>query len=173
MGMKLNEILDVDIPAPGAANTALVALPAPDVSEQANNSITQDAIDARNNIRTLIAQGSQAVAELLALARDARTPRAYEVASNMLKTMSELSHDLLEVHQREQSLAEPEEPAVAGGDIHIGQAVFVGSTSDLGELVKQRRAKRNANTITVEAETIGVVQTETSQPEVLSQESKT
>ena len=169
LDQKLSEILDVELPLPGNSVTSLVIAP-PDVSAQSNNTITQDAYDARQNIRTLIAQGSLAVSELLVLARDARTPRAYEVASNMLKTLSELSHDLLEVHQREQSLSEPELTAQEG-DIHIGQAVFIGSTSDLSDLVKQRRAQRHANTIEVQAQTITDVQVETGRAEVLPQES--
>ncbi len=148
--MNLNEILDVEIPLPQASNANSVAIVVvPDMSSHANNTVEEDAHESRKNVRLMIAQGTQAVTELLALARDLKTPRAYEVVSNMLKTMSELSQDLLTVHQQEQSLTQP---AAEGGDIHIGQAVFVGSTSELGELVKQRRAQRNANTITVKAE---------------------
>jgi hypothetical protein len=55
-------------------------------------------------------------------------------------------------HQSEQVLGQPE----LGGEVHnhIEQAVFVGSTSELSELVRQKRlerAEREANTITVSA----------------------
>ncbi len=167
--MNLNEILDVDIPLPKAPDSNAIAIVvASDVSSSANNTVEEDAHDARKNVRLMIAQGTQAVTELLSLARDLKTPRAYEVASNMLKTLSELSQDLLTVHQQEQSLTQP---APEGGDIHIGQAVFVGSTSELGDLVKRKRNERNANTITIKAESVRDVQAETGQPEILSQES--
>jgi histidyl-tRNA synthetase len=136
----------------------------PDVSGSANNTIEQDAAETRKNVRTLIAQGTQAVTELLALARDLKTPRAYEVASNMLKTMSDLSQDLLVVRQQEKTLEETADT----GDITIQQAVFVGSTADLAELVKLKRAERkNANTITVKAESVTDVQGTTSLQEIL------
>lgn len=171
--MNLSEILDVPVPQPQAnANGTSVAIAVPDVSHLANNDVTQDAIDARNNVRLMIAQGNQAATEMLALARDLKTPRAYEVASTMLKTMAELSHDLLEVHQKEQSLIADPTPTESG-DIHIGQAVFIGSTSDLSELVKQRRAQRNANTQIIEAKAIRDVQAEASEPTVLPQEPAT
>lgn len=169
---SLHEILDVDLPP--ASNQAQLPAPAietPDVSGAANNTVNQDATDARHAIRTLIAQGTTAVSELLALARNSGTPRAYEVAANMLKTMAELNHDLMQVHQEERALVEVEDaPEVHN---HFENAVFVGSTSDLGELVKQRRAQRNANTITVEAKTISGVQVEAGGAEVLPQEPTT
>lgn len=147
--MNLNEILDVEVPVPG--NTVPQVYVAPDVTAQANNTIQDDAADIRKNVRTLIAQGTVAVTELLSLARDLKTPRAYEVASNMLKTLSELSQDLLTVRQQEQSLVE--EPTGPVGDVNIQNAVFVGTTAQLGEILKQRRAEERvalaANTITV------------------------
>jgi ABC-type transport system involved in cytochrome bd biosynthesis fused ATPase/permease subunit len=166
----LSQILDLEVPVPGAnTNTAVaVVLAVPDVSAMANNTVEEDAAETRKHVRTLIAQGTQAVTELLALARDLKTPRAYEVASNMLKTMSELSQDLLVVRQQEQSLIE--EPTSEGGDINIGTAVFVGSTADLGELVKLKRAQRHANTITVQAESVTDVQAEARLPEILPEE---
>lgn len=166
--MKLSEILDVEVPLPAPpANTALLI---PDVSASANNTVEQDADDIRKNVRTLIAQGTLAVTELLALARDLKTPRAYEVASTMLKTMSELSQDLLTVHQQEQSLTQEDEPSITG-DVNIG-AVFVGSTTELGERIKyERRIQRDAKVIEVKAENVTDVQVETSQPEILPKES--
>jgi hypothetical protein len=167
---NLSEILDVDIPLPTTNTSLVVSLPVPDVSSSANNTVAQDAQDARTNVRLMIAQGTQAVTELLQLARDLKTPRAYEVASNMLKTMAELSQDLLTVHQQEQSL---QEAPPEGGDVNIQNAVFIGSTADLGELVKKRRNMKYANTITVQAESVSVLPTEASKPEILPQESQT
>ena len=137
------------MPVPG--NTAMQVYVTPDVSAQTNNTVQDDAAEIRKNVRTLIAQGTLAVTELLALARDLKTPRAYEVASNMLKTMSELSQDLLTVHQQEQALVQ--EPVGHVGDMTIQNAVFVGTTAQLGEIIKQRRAEERAalaaTTITV------------------------
>jgi hypothetical protein len=93
----------------------------------------------------MIAQGTQAVTELLTLARDLKTPRAYEVAANMLKTLAELSQDLLAVHQQEMSLVEPEAPVA--GDVNIETAVFLGSTADLQEMIRIKRDEKRLRTI--------------------------
>jgi hypothetical protein len=137
---RLSEILDVEIPTPGATQTQELVVP--DVSASANNVAEQDAKDARNNIRLLIAQGSNALTDLLLVARDGKHPRAYEVVAGLLKTLAELNADLLGIHEKEQRLGGPDTQESADGDIHIEQAVFVGSTTDLQELIKQKRKER-------------------------------
>jgi len=147
--MKLSEILDVDLPPPTpptTANTTLaVVVPTVDVSASANNDVSQDALEARNNVRVMIAQGNQAVLEMLALAKDLKTPRAYEVAANLLKTMAELSQDLMAVHLQEATLIDPE--TATTGNVNIGTAVFVGSTSDLQDMIKLKREEKKKITV--------------------------
>jgi hypothetical protein len=131
-------LLDADLPVP-TANTTQQEIAVPDVSTQANNNVIQDANEARTNIRLLIAQGTQAITELLSLTRAARTARSYEVLAGMLKTMAELNHDLMKVHENEQKLSDA--PPQEGGEVHnhIDKAVFVGSTAELSELMKQKK----------------------------------
>jgi hypothetical protein len=154
--MKLSEILDVENPPPAqpsptTTSVAPVAPPqppvvvVPDVSASANNDVSQDAVEARNNVRLMIAQGNQAVLEMLALAKDLKTPRAYEVAANLLKTMAELSQDLMAVHLQEATMIDPE--TTPSGNVNIGTAVFVGSTSDLQDMIKLKREEQKKLTI--------------------------
>lgn len=140
---SLSQILDVDLPPFPPSSNANTVVVVHDVSASQNNDVSQDASDARNNVRLMIAQGTQAINELLALARELKTPRAYEVAANMLKTMAELNHDLLHVHEQEMSMIEPppDTPALTG-NVTIEQAVFVGSTTDLQELIRQKREEK-------------------------------
>lgn len=140
---NLSEILDLDMPdlPQQPANTAVLV---PDVSASANNSVSEDAIAARTNVRLMIAQGTQAITELLALAREFKTPRAYEVAANMLKTMAELNQDLLSVHQQELTITEPE---TLTGNVNIENAVFVGSTMELQEAIKLKRDQKKLRII--------------------------
>lgn len=143
----LNEILDIDISTPApiqkqpTQNT--VAIVVPDVSPATNNSVSQDALDARNNVRLMVAMGTQAIGELLALSRELKTPRTYEVFANMLKTMTELNKDLMEVHHQEAALVDP--PDVA--PVTIGTVVFTGSTAELAEAINQKRQEKKMRTI--------------------------
>lgn len=135
----LHEILKADLPVPQAnanSNTTLTILDiVPDVTHLANNDITSDAKDSRGNIRQLLAQGTNAIADLVVVAKTTNAPRAYEVLANLLKTVAELNHDLMKIHADEQALVQPDLPT---GDVHnhIDKAVFVGSTAELAEMMK-------------------------------------
>lgn len=139
--MDIRAILDADLPVPSANSQPIVV--APDVSALANNTVTKDANEARTNIRLLIAQGTQAITDLLQLTRDARTPRSYEVLAGMLETMAKLNHDLMKVHEDEQNLSLDDEAVTESPEVHnhIEKAVFVGSTSELSEMMKQQKLK--------------------------------
>jgi len=150
----LTEILKRDLPVPQqntvatTANTSSqTALAVIDTSAQANNTVSDDASAARTNIRTLLSQGSTAVTELLVLAKQSNSPRSYEVLATLLKTMADINHDLMDVHKTEQALTgeggTPGEQS-SSGDVHIDKAVFVGSTSELGQHLKQM-GTMNAN----------------------------
>lgn len=141
----LQEILKNDLPVPQSNNnsntvTQIIDV-VPDVSHLSNNTISKDAAESRGNIRQLLAQGTMAVNDLMAVAKATNTPRAYEVLANLLKTVAELNHDLIQVHAEEQALVNPSE---SDGDIHIDKAVFVGSTSELAEIMKQEKIKIKA-----------------------------
>jgi len=147
--MNLSEILDLDMPDPHNRQNNTVAIVPIDVSASANNSVADDAAEARNNVRLMIAQGTQAISELLLLARELKTPRSYEVASNMLKTMAELNQDLLTVHQQELSILDPN--PLPSGNVNIENAVFVGSTMELQEAIKLKREQKKLRIIEAKA----------------------
>jgi hypothetical protein len=157
---SLNEILDIDISIPAPIihvqkqpTQNAVAIIAPDVTASTNNSVSQDAAEARNNVRLMVAMGTQAIGELLALSRELKTPRTYEVFANMLKTMTELNKDLMEVHQQEATLVDPPEVA----PVTIGTVVFVGSTADLAETINQKRKEKKIRTIETTASSVDTV----------------
>lgn len=142
----LQEILKNDLPVPQANTTSNTSVPqvidvVPDVSHLANNTISKDALESRGNIRQLLAQGTMAINDLMLVAKTTNAPRAYEVLANLLKTVAELNHDLMQVHAEEHSLVSPDD---SDGDIHIDKAVFVGSTSELAEIMKQEKVKIKA-----------------------------
>lgn len=92
---------------------------------------------ARQNISTLIKKGSDAMDNLLKVAAESEHPRAYEVASNFLKTLSDLNKDLLELQKKKQELT-GEAPSSGGNQTNIDKAVFIGSTADLIKMIKNK-----------------------------------
>jgi hypothetical protein len=151
---KLNEILDVDVPT-GSPETWVDITPilAPDLTHYANNTVEQDATESRTYIRTAMAQLSTAITEMMAVAKASGKPRAYEVVTQMLRSLAEMQQDLMGSHQSEQVLGQSNNLPLEG-DINIEQAVFVGSTADLSELVRRKREERAKELVMVGANNV-------------------
>lgn len=89
---------------------------------------------ARKNIRELAEKGRLAVDNILQVASATDHPRAYEVAATLIKNMSDINKDLLELQKKRKDL-NPTEKQVSS--VHVDKAVFVGSTADLIKQIKQ------------------------------------
>lgn len=88
---------------------------------------------ARQNIRTLAEQGQLAVNEILQVAKATQHPRAFEVAATLIKNMSDINKDLLDLQKKKNDLLPKKEETV----VNVDKAVFVGSTKDLIKQIKQ------------------------------------
>lgn len=99
-------------------------------------SIDDDAEFARQNIRGLIEKGNDAIDGILNVAKASDHPRAYEVAANMLKHLTDMNKDLMEIQKRKKDL-QPKESSPQGS-INVDKAVFIGSTKELIKALKQK-----------------------------------
>jgi hypothetical protein len=119
---KLSEALGIE---PIDTNHLPVAL---------QESSSDDAAHARENIRGLISRGTVAIDELSKVAKESEHPRAYEVLSTLLKNVSEMNKDLLNIQKMKKELEGTEKmPA-----LNIDKAVFVGTTAELIKMKKQQ-----------------------------------
>ena len=91
-----------------------------------------DAAHARETLRTLIDKGNEAIDGILNIAKNSDHPRAYEVAGQLIKTVSDTAKDLLEVQKRKKDLDKDDKPK-----IQTQNNLFVGSTHDLLKAMKQ------------------------------------
>ncbi len=121
----LSEVLDVE------PIGSIELLPAQPVTK-----VDDDAEFARENIRTLIEKGNLAVDGILHVAKESEHPRAYEVAANLIKNLSDLNKDLMEIQKRKKDLAPQSQRS---GDINVDKAVFVGSTTELVKFLKSNK----------------------------------
>ena len=123
LNTKLAEVLDVE-PIQFQTLPAEVKTPVEDDSEF-----------ARKNIRELIEKGNTAIDNLLHVAKESEHPRAYEVAAGLIKNLSDLNKDLLEVQKRKKDLTGESQNAK---NINVDKAVFVGSTTELVKFLKNK-----------------------------------
>lgn len=91
-----------------------------------------DADYSRSNYYNLIEKGNEALEGILEVAKESQHPRAYEVAANMIKNLSDVTEKLM-ILQKQQKELRKDDPAVAptSQNINVEKAVFVGSTADL------------------------------------------
>ena len=95
---KLNETLSEDLDLEPIETTATEIVPV------TNTVVNDDADFARQNIRELIEKGNLAVDGILNVAKESEHPRAYEVAANLIKNLSDLNKDLMEIQKRKKDL---------------------------------------------------------------------
>lgn len=101
------------------------------------NNVDNDADFARRNIRTLIEKGNLAVDGILNVAKESEQPRAYEVAATLIKNLSDLNKDLMEIQKRKKDLVPQENKN--SNSLNVDKAVFVGSTTELVKFLKNNR----------------------------------
>ena len=83
-------------------------------------------------MRNLIDKGNEAIDGLLHIAKNSDHPRAYEVAGQLIKTVSDTAKDLLEVQKRKKELEKTDKPK-----IQTQNNLFVGSTHELLKAMKK------------------------------------
>jgi hypothetical protein len=73
-----------------------------EVEEKTSPVIEDDAQHARETLRNLIDKGNEAIDGILHIAKNSDHPRAYEVAGQLIKTVSDTAKDLIESHEESQ-----------------------------------------------------------------------
>ena len=101
------------------------------------NNVDSDADFARKNIKQLIEKGNLAVDGILNVAKESEQPRAYEVVATLIKNLSDLNKDLMEIQKRKNDLIPQENKN--SNSLNVDKAVFVGSTTELVKFLKNNR----------------------------------
>lgn len=90
---------------------------------------------ARENLYGIIEKGSDALDELVELAKQSQSPRAFEIVSQMVKTLTDSNKDLLELQRKNKLLKQEEQK----GPNNVTNALFVGNTAELQKLLKDSK----------------------------------
>jgi len=88
---------------------------------------------SRENFYSLIERGQDAITGILELAKESEHPRTYEVAGQLIKTVSDVTERLAGLQQQMQFLKEVPDKAPQ----NVTNALFIGSTKELQQLMKQ------------------------------------
>lgn len=131
---NLNDIFNVD-PTPDEPGKELM------LPESMNSDKQMDQEDdyqlARQTMRSLIMKSESTLDDLLELSKNSEHPRTYEVAGQFMKTVSDMSRDLLALQKQVKDLQPEDTQQKIGTQNNV---VFAGSTS---ELMKMLSGKKN------------------------------
>ena len=127
---KLNEVLDIAsevVPAEIKESKQVV------VPEDKDPDI--DFETGRKNLYNLLDKGNEAIDGILNLAKEGEHPRAYEVAGQLIKTVSEVSQNLLDLQDKLKKVKDIPDR----GPKNVTNALFVGSTTELQKMLKEKK----------------------------------
>ena len=135
---KLNDIFDVQGKIVEQALPVVAEQPKKEVISGAPNdeSIDADYEYARENLKLFIEQGKVAMENIIFLAKEGESPRAYEVVGQLIKTLSDTNKDLLDLGKKVKELKSKKDDTQQPQ--HVTNALFVGSTAELQKLIGKR-----------------------------------
>ena len=130
---KLNEVLDIT----GEVVKEKKELTAAVVPMRTDKDPDSDFDYGRENLYKLIEKGNTALDGILSLAKEGEHPRAYEVAGQLIATVSQVSQNLLDLQEKLKKLKEVPDNAPK----NVTNALFIGSTTELQKLLKDKKNK--------------------------------
>lgn len=129
---KLSEVFDVQ-PIHEVANKKVIDAATGEIVQTASDKIEQDYDKARSNIHDLLAKGHEALANALEVAKQSEHPRAFEVVGNLVKQLTDVNQQLIDLHQQKAKLDAPKD---GEKKVTNNNAIFVGSTAELTKMIK-------------------------------------
>ena len=113
------------------------------VERQKPDRLTKDDIEkdydyTRGNLYSIIEKGQEAINGILEIAQESEMPRAYEVAGQLIKSVSDATDKLLDLQKKVKEVNEEEKK---GPTSVTNNALFVGSTAELQKMLKSQLPK--------------------------------
>lgn len=111
-----------------------------------NEELDRDMAYARENLYQAINSGSEALEEMLELAKSSEHPRAFEVVATLIKTLADVNKDLVTLADKKDEMKNGKREAKKAdtGGSTTNNNLYVGSTADLQaalEAMKQDKDK--------------------------------
>ena len=100
----------------------------------ASDDVQKDYEYSRAQLYSLIEKGQETLNGIMELAAETASPRAYEVAGQILKSVSDAADKLIDLQKKMRVI---EDENIKTTNNVTNNAVFVGSTSELQKLLKQ------------------------------------
>jgi len=139
---KISEALDVETPV----SKADIEIKKPkEIEVSPDDDLNKDYISVRRNLKDLIQTGTGAIDGILNVASEGEHPRAYEVAAQLIKVVTDTNKELMDLHKKVKDIQKDDVKLTQNNTTN--NAIYVGSTTDLQSLINQDRsqAKKKLN----------------------------
>lgn len=101
-----------------------------------DNATVRDIEQARGNIKNIIEQGDDALKEMMALAKQSESPRAFEVASTLMKTLLDANKDFVEMSMKKKYELDAVNAPKEAAQTNVVNNNLIVSTADLLKMIK-------------------------------------
>jgi len=129
---KLNDVLDISDEMIGDEFETSSSIPT--VLKSSENDLTTDYDFSRDQYQNLIEKGNDALVELLTIAKEGEAPRAFEVATQLINSLTATTKELLQLQKTKSEIEKKDKSSVK-----TENNLFVGSTKELQELLEQKK----------------------------------
>ena len=106
----------------------------PEIIKSKDDDIEKDYVYSRANLYSLIEKGQEAINGIMEVAGEGGSPRAYEVAGQLIKSVADTTDKLIDLQKK---LKDVEDETKKTTNNVTNNAVFVGSTSEIQKMLKQ------------------------------------
>ena len=121
----------------GSMQSTTTTMPVVFAANSDDDATVQDIELARSNIKNIIEQGDDALKEMINLAKQSESPRAYEVASTLMKTLLDANKDFVDMSTKKkyakEEILHPKDEAAA---TNVTNNNLILSTTDLLKMMK-------------------------------------
>ena len=102
--------------------------------QKLTDDVSKDYDYTRGNLYSLIEKGQEAINGIMEVAGETASPRAYEVAGQLIKSVADSTDKLMDLQKKMKDI---DEDSTKTQNNVTNNALFVGSTSELSKLLKQ------------------------------------
>ena len=104
--------------------------------------VNKDYDYTRGNLYSLIEKGQEAINGIMEVAGETASPRAYEVAGQLIKSVADTTDKLADLHKKVKDI-EADNPKTQ--NTVTNNALFVGSTAELQKMLKDGMLNNNSS----------------------------
>ena len=110
--------------------------------QKLTDDVSKDYDYTRGNLYSLIEKGQEAINGIMEVAGETASPRAYEVAGQLIKSVADTTDKLADLHKKVKDI---EEDNPKTQSTVTNNALFVGSTAELQKMLKDGMLNNNSS----------------------------